>query len=372
MQGPVGRGALTMRALFLVQYPPQAASTRFRVTQFFSFLEENGVSCRLASLLTPAQFGEFYQSGQRASKAARLLFGAVRQTVEALGARRFDVVVVQRGALLFGPPLLEWLVARVGRVPLVFDFDDAIWLQDPSTSWGPLARAAKFPSKVADIVKMARHVIVCNGYTRDYALRLRSPDAVTVIPTVVDADQFHPVARPRGSHPIVGWIGTHSTAQYLGEIAEPLREAAAATKFTLKIVGAGRDVRIPGVSVVNKPWSLAEEVSDYQSLDIGLYPVRDDAWGRGKTGFKPIVYMSCGVACIASPVGGVTEFISHDANGLLASSPTEWRDALISLVADHELRQRLGAAGRETVVDGYSLQAQAPRLLKVLREAAIR
>jgi glycosyltransferase involved in cell wall biosynthesis len=361
-----------LRALFLAPYPHQAASTRFRATQYFPFLEDHGVSCHLASLLTPREFAAFYQTGQRAAKATKLLLGAVRQTLRALGSSRFDVVVVQRGALLFGPPILEWLIARVSRTPLVFDFDDAIWLQDPVSSWGRLATAAKFPSKVAQIVQMARHVIVCNGYTRDYALRFRSAEAVTVIPTVVDAEHFRPLERPEGSRPVVGWIGTHSTAPYLQEIAEALREAATESPFTLKVVGAGRDVAISGVAVLNKPWSLAEEVSDYQSLDVGLYPVRDDAWGRGKTGFKPVVYMSCGVACIASPVGGVTEFMTHGVNGLLANSPAEWRDALISLVTDHELRERLGAGGRATVLDSYSLRAQAPRLLRVLKEAAIR
>jgi glycosyltransferase involved in cell wall biosynthesis len=361
-----------LRALFVAQYPEQAAATRFRFVQYFPFLEQHGVSCRLASLMTPQEFAAFYQPGHRAVKATRLLIGGIRQTLEALGSSRFDVVVVQRGALLLGPPVLEWLMARVNRTPLVFDFDDAIWLEDPAYPWGRLGTLAKFPSKVGQIVRMARHVIVCNGYTRDYALRFRSTDAVTVIPTVADADQFRPVERPEKSRPVVGWIGTHSTAHYLEEIAGPLREAASGSSFTLKVVGAGRDIEMQGVSVLNKPWSLADEVADYQSLDVGLYPLRDDAWGRGKTGFKPVLYMSCGVACVASPVGGVTEFMRHGVNGLLAKSPTEWRDAVISLVSSNELRQRLGEGGRATVLGSYSLRAQAPRLLRVLSEAANR
>jgi glycosyltransferase involved in cell wall biosynthesis len=280
-------------------------------------------------------------------------------------------VVVQRGALIFGPPILEWILARVARVPLVFDFDDAIWLQDPYSTWGRLATLTKWPSKVRDIVSMASQVVVCNAYTRDFALQVALPEAVTVIPTVVDADLFHPIDKDGSALPTVGWIGTHSSAQYLAEIVEPIRQAAVGRRFRLKIVGSAREWMLPDVDVTAKPWSLATEVADYQSLDIGLYPVRDDEWGRGKTGFKPVVYMSSGVACIASPVGGVTEFLRDGVNGRLASRAEEWRDAIAELADGPTLRERLAAEGRRTVVDWYSLDKQAPRLLGVL-QAAVR
>ena len=227
-----------LRVLFLAAYPQEAASTRFRVTQYFPYLEGHGVSCQLASLLSPQEFGSFYARGGFPAKAAELLAGAFKQALRAASSGRFDVVVVQRGALLFGPPLLEWWIARAKGVPLVFDFDDAVWL-NPASSWGWLARLTRFPSKVAQIIRMAQHVIVCNEYTRDYALKFRSPDAVTVIPTVVDADVFHPVPR-RSSKITIGWVGTHTTAQYITSIIEPLQQVAAQHDFTLKIVGSGR------------------------------------------------------------------------------------------------------------------------------------
>ena len=361
---------MTIRALFLAPYPMEAASTRFRATQFFPFLEAHGVSCELASMMTTQDFSTFYSRTGRVEKAARLVSGAVAQALRTAQARRFDVVVVQRGALIFGPPILEWILATVARVPLVFDFDDAIWLQDPFSTWGRLATLTKWPSKVRDIVSMASQVVVCNAYTRDFAIQFARPEAVTVIPTVVDADLFHPSAKDRSAEPTVGWIGTHSTAQYLAEIIEPIRQVAAGRRFRLKIVGSARDWTVPGVDVIAKPWSLASEVADYQSLDIGLYPVRDDEWGRGKTGFKPVVYMSSGVACIASPVGGVTEVLRDGVTGRRASTEQEWRDAIAQLVDEPPARERLASEGRRTVVDWYSLDKQAPRLLEVLRAAA--
>lgn len=359
-----------LRVLFLAPYPRHIASTRFRATQFFPFLEEHGVSCELAPQLSTSDLRMFYGRGTLAAKAVRVFASGLRQAIRVVSSRRFDAVVVQRGALLFGPPLIEGWVARVKRIPLVYDFDDAIWL-NPASSFGWLARMARSPWKVGQIARMARHVIVCNQYTRDHALRFAAPDSVTVIPTVVDADVFHPTQR--ASVPLtIGWIGTHSTAQYLTDIVGPLSETAGRFPFRLKIVGSGRDWRIPGVDVVAKQWSLAEEVADYQSIDIGLYPVADDEWGRGKTGFKPVVYMSSGAACIASPVGGVTEFLRHGVNGLLASSPSEWRDALTALLSDEALRRRLAEAGRRTVQEKYCLRVQAPRLLDVLERAAAR
>lgn len=359
-----------LRVLFLTSYPSEAASTRFRVTQYFRFLEEHDVSCQLASMLSSRTFADFYVRKGRLQKAWQVMAGAAAQALRAFSVKNFDVVVVQRGALLFGPPVLEWLVAVGRQRPLVFDIDDAIWVHDPVSSWGALARLTKFPSKVSQITKMAKHVIVCNEYTRDYALRHRAASAITLIPTVVDAEVFRPVSRSTNAAPVVGWIGTHSTAEYLDDIIEPLREVGERNDFTLKIVGSSRQWHVPGVRVLAKPWSLAEEVADYQSLDIGLYPVRDGEWGGGKSGFKPVVYMSSGVACVASPVGGVTEFIQHQVNGLFASTNDEWCDSVRRLLEDGALRSRLAEAGRKTILDWYCLQIQAPRLLQVLQEAA--
>lgn len=362
-----------MRALFLATYPISAAATRFRAFQFFPHLARSGIDCRLSPFLSEDEFRHLYVPRGAVRKGLRLLLRGVLRVAESARSGGYDVVVVQRAAMLYGPPLMEWLVSRVIGSPLVYDYDDAIWLSDASPVWGRWADLLKFPAKTRQIIHMARHIVACNAFTRDYALQFRDAHDVTVIPTVVDADVFCPAPRLDQSQLVVGWIGTHSTARYLESIAEPLARVARRRRFRLKVVGAGRDIRIPGVEVENKPWRLEDEVSDYQSLDIGLYPVLDDAWGRGKTGFKPVVYLSCGVPCICSPVGGVTEFIEHGANGLFARTPAQWEAALDTLLGDAALRASLAAAGRHTVLAGYSLQVQAPRLAEVmLRTAASR
>jgi len=359
-----------LRALFLTTYPATAAATRFRLQQFFPYLEDAGIECTLSSFLSDHEFAELYLPRDRGGKVVRLLANGALRLLGSLRARAFDVVVVQRSAMLYGPPLMEWLIAHVVRVPIVYDFDDAIWLQDASPVWGPLAGWAKFAGKTDRLVRMASQVIVCNGYTRDYALRSKDPESITIIPTVVDPLVFRPAPHDPTVPPVVGWIGTHSTAKYLSSLTRPLAAAARRAPFRMKVVGAGSIFDVDGVQVENKPWRLEEEVADYQSLDIGLYPVTDDAWGHGKTGFKPVVYMSSGAACISSPVGGVAEFVRDGENGLFATDPAQWEERIVALVGDRVLRERIAAAGRRTVIEGYSLQVQAPRLTEVLRRAA--
>ena len=359
-----------VRVLCLSTYPVSAAATRFRLVQFFEPLRAMGIECTLSAFLSESAFADLYMRRRRVQKALTLGARAVSRVLEAIPARSYDVVLVQRNAMLFGPPILEGLIARFARRPLVYDFDDAIWLHDESPTWGWLARVARSRDATAQLIRIARHVIACNGYTRDYALRFRDTADVSVIPTVVDTDVYRPAERPAAPILTVGWIGTHSTAKYLEDIRGPLEAVARKVPFRLKVIGAGRHMPFDGIDTEERTWSLASEVADYQSLDVGLYPVREDEWGQGKTGFKPVVYMSTGSVCLAAPVGGVTEFIRDGVNGAFARTPSEWADRLELLLTDAVLRRRLADAGRRTVVEGYSLAAQAPRLAEILRGVA--
>jgi glycosyltransferase involved in cell wall biosynthesis len=193
---------------------------------------------------------------------------------------------------------------------------------------------------------------------------------VEVLPTTIDVDVYRPQPREGRDLVRVGWSGSPTTAAHLRSMEGALRRLLDKFPIELVIMGdpAFRLAGTPRVTVV--PWSSDREIAEVGAFDIGLMPLPDDDWSRGKCGFKALLYMALGVPPVVSPVGVNTEIVSDGENGLLASSEDEWVEAVGRLVRDAPLRARLGAAGRSTVVDRYSGQGWAPRFLEVLRQAA--
>jgi glycosyltransferase involved in cell wall biosynthesis len=370
-----------LRALFLTPNPIEAANTRYRIYQFFPYLKSRGIECEIAPFISSELFGALYRRGRTVRKMAGIARSVMGRVADVMRARRFDVVYVSREAMLFGPPVIEWLVSKVARRPMVFDFDDALFVSYVSPTYGRFASWLKCPSKSSRILAMSAHVIAGNEYLASYARRHNR--RVTVLPTVVDTEMFaggDPIPAPRddrawpisnpATRPVVGWIGSHSTARYLDLIAPALQRLARRRRFVFRVIGAGRDVDIPGVEVENRRWDMATEVRDFRDLDIGVYPIRDDEWSRGKCAFKAIQYMAAGAPCVSSPVGMTTEVIKNGVNGFLASSTEEWLHCLDLLLEDAPLRERLAREGRITVKEKYSLNAHAPRLAAVLEDTA--
>jgi glycosyltransferase involved in cell wall biosynthesis len=357
-----------MKVLFFLPYSKEAAGCRYRVHQFVPFLERQGVRCELRELIKPDVFRLLYEPGHGLRKAANLLWGAVERGIDLRDAAAYDVLFVYRECYPFGPPLLESLLSRTGR-PIVYDFDDAIYLP----SGNALKDLVRRPQKTTAIAHLASEVIVCNDSLRQLCLAY-NPN-VTVIPTSVDTDALflprsyaEPAPQPKPVR--LGWIGSHSTAHYLHELAAPLQRLASRYSIEVLVVGAGREVRIPGVKVINEEWSLSTEVERFRSLDIGLYPLKDGLWERGKPSFKTIQYMAVGVPAVVSSVGSARDVVQDGVNGFLVQTEDQWVDRIASLIDDPSLRRRMGEAGRSTALQAYSVASNGPKLLRVLQRAA--
>lgn len=357
-----------IRVLALSPIPIEGAGCRFRIAQYVPYLAEAGFDVTISPFYSPEFFNLVYRKGQHARKAAKFIGLAWRRVRELLTLGQYDLVFLYREAIPIGPPLVERIIA--GRaIPIVYDFDDAIFIPNVSEANRSIS-FLKAPSRTAELVRRSTRVIAGNSFLAAYARKHNSH--VTVIPTAVDTDYFVP--RPpslgeAGTDPVVGWIGSPTTYPYLEALGGVLRTVASQHGFVLKVSGAGQAVALPGVHVQEQPWALADEVSLFNTCDIGVYPLTDDEWSKGKCGFKAIQFMACGVPVVAAAVGVNREIIRDGENGFLAATPDEWVEKLALLLRDAALRARFSAAGRRTIEERYSLHVTAPQVAAVMREA---
>jgi glycosyltransferase involved in cell wall biosynthesis len=356
-----------VKVLALSPIPEEGAGCRFRISQYIPYLESAGFDVTLRSFYTPAFFALVYRRGRYLRKAASFIGLTLRQLLLLWRVRRYDLVFLYREIIPLGPPILESALARRLRPPVVYDFDDAIFLPAVSEA-NKVISFLKDTSKPAAIVRRSRRVTVGNAYLADFA-RAHNP-AVDVVPTAVDTDRFVPRPRAAREGPlVVGWIGSPTTFAYLQGLSDVLRCVAARQLFVLKVSGAGRPVEFPGLNVVEVPWSLDREVELFNTCDIGVYPLTDDDWARGKCGFKAIQFMACGVPVVASAVGVNREIVQDGVNGFLAATPEEWVEKLERLLTDGALRASFREAGRRTIEEGYSVRVTAPKLIAAFNAA---
>jgi glycosyltransferase involved in cell wall biosynthesis len=360
-----------IRVLALSPIPEEGAGCRFRIAQFIPYLESAGIDVTLRSLFTPEFFRLVYKPGHYLRKAVTFAGLAVKRLDSLRDASQFDIVFIYREMFPLGPAVVERLLAMRGRPAVVFDFDDAIFLPSVSDA-NRLIAALKNPRKVGSIIRHSDHVITGNEYLATYARRFN--DNVTTIPTCVDTHRFAPpqnaVPHRAAALPVVGWIGSPTTASYIRALAPVLQRVNERHPFELRVSGAGRPMVVPGLTIENPAWSLDREVELFNTCDVGVYPLSDDEWSKGKCGFKAIQFMACGVPVVAEAVGVNREIVQDGVNGFLAATPDEWVEKLGRLLPDPELRRRFAIAGRRTVEARYSLDVNAPKLAATLRRVA--
>jgi glycosyltransferase involved in cell wall biosynthesis len=359
---------MSMRLLALVpSLYDKSPGQRYRLEQWEPLLRERGVDITYAPFECAELNDVVYKQGQIAKK--------LRLVVQALGRRaallskltNYDVIYLHREAALLGPAVFERLIHRSG-VPIVFDFDDAIFLSYKSPSNGYLSYL-KFAGKTKTNCRLAAHVMVGNPYLAEYARQFNQN--VSIIPTTIDTDKYKPVNIEDSSGPLViGWTGSHSTVQHLDTLRSALAKLAQRESIRLRVIGTP-NYQIEGVEFETIMWRSETEVEDLSAVDIGIMPLPDDNWARGKCGAKALQFMAMGIPTVCSPVGVNTDIIQDNENGLIANSEDEWIEKLSLLIRSRELRARLGKAGRQTIEQRFSAAVQAPRVHEVL-ESVVR
>lgn len=338
---------------------------RFRIEQWEPILREGGVEITYAPFENDELRAILYQGGNVLKKVGAVTRGMKRRSTELSDVSQYDLVYIFREAALLGPPWFERKIVRSG-VPVVFDFDDAVFVSYKSPSNGYLSYL-KFPSKVAEICRLSTHIMAGNGYLADYARA--NNQAVTIIPTTIDTDKYAFIEKTEEPETItIGWSGSFSTIQHLDTIRAMLQQLAKKESFRLRVIGAPV-YKIPGVDTEAMQWRSDTELDDLRQIDIGLMPLPDENWTKGKCGLKALQYMALGIPTICSPVGVNSTIIKDGVNGFLAESQDEWIERIKRLMQSAKLRRELGRAGRETVEREYSAKAVAPKVLEVFESA---
>jgi glycosyltransferase involved in cell wall biosynthesis len=336
---------------------------RFRLEQWEPLLRARGVEITYEPFEDEALHAILYRPGNMPSKLRLIGKAFARRAALMRRLRHYDAVYVFREAALLGPPVFERILHRSG-VPFIFDFDDAIFVPYKSPSNGYLSYL-KFPGKTRMICRLATHVIAGNPYLADYARKTN--ELVSIVPTTIDTDKYDAAPSETGDGvPVIGWSGSFSTLQHLDTLRGALQKLAQQEQFRLRVIGTP-DYRLEGVQVDALPWRSETEVADLKGIDIGVMPLPDEKWSRGKCGLKALQYMALGIPTICSPVGVNSDIINDSVNGMLAATEDEWVAKMTQLLRDPHLRSRLGDAGRATVESQYSAVAQAPRVFEILR-----
>ncbi|MEO5328903.1 MAG: glycosyltransferase family 4 protein [Magnetococcus sp. THC-1_WYH] len=347
--------------LFFPKYTRTGASSRYRSFQYLPALEAAGLKSSVSPLFDDAYLAHKYAQGH--ASVGNVLRAFARRIWSVLSVPRNAVIVIEYELLPWFPAVLEhWLAWRGCR--MVMDYDDAIFhLYDAHPN--PWVRRL-IGHKIATVMRLAHTVVAGNPYLADYARRAGA-QRVEVIPTVIDLVRYPMTERGSGSEPYtIGWIGSPSTAPYLCHIAPALAEVCKNRQVKLRVVGSGQ-IDLPGVPAEWIPWNETTEVDEIRGFDVGIMPLPDEPWTRGKCGFKLIQYMACGLPVVASPVGVNSEIVEEGVNGFFAKTAEEWTEALRILKCNAVLRQQMGEAGRRKVEQQYALQVTGPRLVALIQ-----
>jgi len=340
----------------------RSPSQRYRFEQYFPFFKANGWDCHLSYLISEEDDKFFYKPGNFFKKIGVLIRSIKTRWKDLKKADDYDIIFIQREAFMLGSVYFEKQFSK-SKAKVIFDFDDAIWFMDVSEG-NKKFKFLKNPEKTEKIISLSDIVFAGNQYLANYAKKKNAN--VIIIPTTIDTEKHKRSMPYAGNEKIcIGWSGSITTIKHFEYAIPILRKIKKkyGDKVYFKVMGEPNykndELNIQGI-----PWTSATEVDVLSSFDIGIMPLPDDEWAKGKCGLKGLSYMALEIPTILSPVGVNTEIIQDGVNGFLATDEEEWIEKLSLLIESEELRKNLGIKARKTVIERYSIESQKEVYIK--------
>ena len=352
-----------MRVFALTYYDRLGASSRLRFFQYLPYLSSQGIDVDVSYFLS-SDYVKLRQRGLGVLAEASLAFYRRLSALPQKGG--YDLMWIEKECFPWLPALLETSILGTSP-PFVLDYDDAVFHQydqHRSTIVRKLL-AGKHPI----LMKKSALVIAGNSYLEEFA-RSSGARHVETLPTAIDLGRYMQFGQFSALHnPVrIGWIGQSSTAKFLKPLVSLFLQLEQEGGVNFKAIGI--DPKVHELPMEGLAWSEETEVGSIRDLDVGIMPLTDGPFERGKCGYKLIQYMGCGLPVVASPVGVNKEIVEHGVTGFLAETEAEWFNALRTLIKDAALRERMGRAGRLKVEREFSTYVTAPRLAELLKQAA--
>lgn len=357
---------MSKHILIIAPYPHASApSQRFRFEQYLPYLKEQGFEITMKPFLSNKGWNTLYKEGSTFAKILTLSGSFMRRWGLMFSLSRYDHIFIHREASMVGPAVFEWIIAKVLRKKFIYDFDDAIWLPNYSDSNARFQKL-KMYKKVNKIMRLASTVTVGNPYLEEYAQKHN--ENTQVIPTTIDTDNVHNLdGNPDNNVPVIGWTGSHTTMQYLDELIPVLDELSLKIDFKFRVI-SNQPMTVERDYLEFVAWNATTEIQDLAMINIGVMPLSDNEWSRGKCGFKALQYMALGIPAVVSPVGVNTTIINNAENGFICADSNEWKNTLNNLLQDDKLRRSIGQKGKERVLKTYSVEANKKNYLKLFEK----
>ncbi len=352
-----------MKILFVVPYPTgKAASQRFRFEQYYALLDQQGFAYEIRPFLSDEVWKILYLPGKFLQKAAGILGGILRRFLLLFKLSGYDYVFIHREASPIGPPFFEFIAAKLLKKKIIYDFDDAIWIPNYSEA-NSFFSFLKGYANVKHICSYAWKISCGNDYLCQWASAYNKN--VVYNPTTIDTVNHHNRIKNLSDRPfVIGWTGSHSTVRYLNELIPVIAELEQEFDFEFHVISdLPPEFELKSLRFIK--WKKETEIEDLLRFHVGVMPLLDDKWARGKCGFKALQYMALGIPALVSPVGVNTRIVDPGINGYICKNEDEWKKSLRELLSNQALWQEMSKNTRTKIENQYSVNSNSENFLKL-------